>query len=162
MKRAWWIVALRADKYGGHSVETFFCTMSDKAWLSFCAFKIIRQINKYSDARLWSADRSRWMLSSSAVAESCIFRLSGRSTWVVITESVFRSRTIATLSSATSLTSRMVLCAWLLCLQDLILSYLVNHQVCGKASASPWSITWNLLSVTIVHPVRWTDSVSPW
>ena len=79
----WWIVALWAEKYGGNSMETFLVLCQKYS----CPFvhKGIRQINESSNARIWSADRSRWMLRSSAVAESCIFRLSGKGSWVFIT-----------------------------------------------------------------------------
>ena len=92
----WWTAALWAAKYGRNSMETFLVLCQIKHGCPF-VHKIIRQINESSNAWLWSADRSRWMLRSSAVVESCMFRSSGRGSRVVITESVFRSQTTATL-----------------------------------------------------------------
>ena len=87
IKVVWWTVALWADKYGRNSMETFLVLCQIKHGCPFVN-NVIRQINESSNARLWSADRSRRMLSSSAVVESCIFRSSGRGSRVVNSNSI--------------------------------------------------------------------------
>ena len=138
-----------------------FCTMSDKAWLSFCAFKIIRKITNlrmHSDQQTGVADSWGYQRSLSLVS---LDRQAGIVELLSLNPSSNHKQQ--------QLYPQLLLwnCWWFFVLdffvfRNLILSYWFVIRYAEQISTSPWSKTGIYLLVTLIHQVRWTGWASPW
>ena len=162
MKRAWWTVALWGDNTEETVWRLSFCTMSDKAWLSFCAFKIIRQI---TNLRMQEYDQQTEVADSGGYQRSLSLVSSDRQAGIV----ELLSPNPSSDHEQHRLYHQLLLwnCWWFFVLdffvfKILILSYWFVIRYAEQISASPCSTTWIYLLVTFIHQVRWIDSASPW
>jgi len=136
--------------------------MSDKAWLFFCAFKIIRQI---TNLRMQDSDQQTGVADSWGYQRSLSLVSSDRQAGVVELLSLNPSSDHEQLQ----LYHQLLLwhCWWFFALdffvfRILILSYCFVIRYAEQISVSPWHKTWIYLLVTLIHQACWTGSASPW